>query len=55
MQRLPCVHVVIRQSEACEDVAFACVCDADWCQQEVVDWAIGQLGRDEVLDVSVLG
>jgi hypothetical protein len=37
------------------DQSLACVCNADGRQQEIVDWAVGQLGLDEVLDVSVLG
>ena len=47
--------MVLRQCEACEHQTFACVGDADGCEQEVVDGGVGQLGLDEVLDVSVLG
>jgi hypothetical protein len=55
VQRLAHVHVVFRQGEAREHQAFACVGDADGCEQEVVDGGLGEFGRDEVLDVSVLG
>ena len=47
--------MVLRQGEACEHQAFACVGDADGREQEVVDGGVGELGLDEVLDVSVLG
>ena len=55
VQRLAGVHMVLRQGEACEHQAFACVGDADGREQEVVDGGVGELGLDEVLDVSVLG
>jgi len=55
VQRLASVHVVVGQGEACVDYSFACVGDADGGQEEIVDWTVGQLGLDEVLDVSVLG
>jgi hypothetical protein len=55
VQRLAHVHVVFRQGKAREHQAFAGVGDADGCEQEVVDGGLGELGRDEVLDVSVLG
>lgn len=55
VQRLARVHVVVGQGEAGMDQSLAGVGDADGRQQEIVDWAVGQPGLDEVLDVSVLG
>jgi hypothetical protein len=55
VQRLAHVHVVFGQGEAGEHHAFAGVGDADGCEQEVVDGGLGEFGRDEVLNVSVLG
>lgn len=47
--------MVLGQGEAGEDMTFAGEGNLDGRKQEVVDGAAGQLGLDEMLDVSVLG
>lgn len=49
------VHVVVAEDQPGEDVALGGMRYTHWSQQEVIDGAAGQLGLDEVLNMSVLG